>query len=377
VIGKINILFVILQMVMGGTERLVYNLAFNIDRNLFNPSVAWFFGNQILGEFRDLNIPFYHVPKINRVDFSAMQKLGEIIKENDIHIVNAHHFMSMVYSFYGCKVKNHTNLIYTEHSEWEIEKIPLKWRIIGRYLLNHADGLIGVSPAVTTHIKNKFKIDGSKALTIRNGVNIKTFKSENKKQTLRKELGLEENEKIIGVVANFRKIKNHIFLLKAFYEVVKDCKNVRLLLIGKGFESDPENSEQEIQDFINEKGLSNKVLLLGYRSDVPDLLNMMDIFCLVSLNEGLPISLIEAMAAGLPVVGTDVEGIQEVIVPEKNGFLVKIDDVKGLKDVLHNLIQDESLRNKFGQESKSLARDIYSLERCIKDYQDLFLKVMK
>src|SRR4030042_4253618 len=229
---KIKVLFVIMQMEMGGSERLVHNLALKIDRDVFNPSIAWFFGDRILKEFNDLNIPLYHIPKVRRIDLSAMRKLGDIVKDNDIHIVNAHHFMSLVYSFYGCKVKNHASLIYTEHSEWEIERIPLKWRIIGNYLLKHADGAIGVSPAVTTQIKNKFKIDNSKTLTIRNGVDIGAFKRENGNQSLREEIGLGDNEKVIGTVANFRRIKNHIFLLKAFNELIKDYKNVKLLLIG-------------------------------------------------------------------------------------------------------------------------------------------------
>ena len=375
-IDKINVLFVILQMKMGGSERLVHNLALKLDRDVFNPSIAWFFGDSILKDFNYLNIPLYHIPKVRRVDFSAMRKLGEIVKDNDIHIVNAHHFMSLVYSFYGCKIKNHTSLIYTEHSEWEIENIPLRWGIIGNYLLNHADSAIGVSPAVTTQIRNKFKIDNSKTLTIRNGVDIEAFKRENEKQTLRKELGLVDNEKIIGIVANFRRNKNHIFLLKAFNELVKDYKNVKLLLVGQGYKYDSEYSEQEIRDFINERGLAANVLLLGFRSDIPELLGIMDIFCLTSFKEGLPISLIEAMAAGLPLVGTDVEGIRDVIIPNQNGLLVTNGDVMGLKNILHTLLQDESLRRKFGQESESLARGTYSLEQCIKQYQDLFSSIL-
>jgi glycosyltransferase involved in cell wall biosynthesis len=374
---KINVLFVIMQMEMGGSERLVHNLALKLDRGLFNPSVAWFFGDRILKEFNDLNIPLYHVPKIRRIDLSSMRKLGAIVKDNVIHIVNAHHFMSVVYSFYGCKIRNHAGLVYTEHSEWEVERIPLKWRIMGNCLLKHADGAIGVSPAVTMQIKNKFKIDKSKTLTISNGVDLEAFEGENERQTLRKKLGIADNEKIIGTVANFRKIKNHIFLLKVFNEFVREYKNVRLLLIGQGFEGDVENTEEELRNYVNEKGLGKNVLFLGYRSDIPELLKIMDIFCLASFKEGLPISLIEAMAAGLPVVGTDVEGIRDVIIPNKNGFLVQIDDVKGLKNVLQNLIKDESLRNKFGEESKSLARDTYSLEHCVKQYQDIFSSIIK
>lgn len=364
------------QMEMGGSERLVHNLALNLDRTLFNPSVAWFYGNRILKEFSDLDIPLYHVPKNKRIDFSTMNKFGEIIKDNNIHIINAHHFLSMVYSFYGCKMNNRCRLIYTEHSVWEIEKISWKWKTAGRYLLKRADGAVGVSSNVSEAIRENFNLPADKISTIRNGVDLKTFsKKIDKKAMIRKEFCIEDNEKVIGIVANFRKIKNHIFLLKAFKELTKTFMHVKLIVIGQGFKEDPENSEEEIRSFVAQNGLSKKVLFLGYRQDVSDFLGIMDIFCLTSFKEGLPISLIEAMAAGLPIVGTEVEGIKDVVIHEKNGFLVQLDDVYRLKNALNTLLCNESIRQKFGKESKSMATSAYSLEHCINEYQNLFLSV--
>jgi len=159
-------------------------------------------------------------------------------------------------------------------------------------------------------------------------------------------------------------------------ELLKEYKNVKLLLIGQGFKDDAENAEADIRRFIDNQGLENSVTLLGYRSDIPSLLDIMDIFCLTSFKEGLPISLIEAMAAGLPVVGTDVEGIRDVIAHNKNGYLVQVDDFNGLKNILSSLLQDETLRNKMGRESILLANQAYSLDSCIDQYQDLFISVM-
>jgi glycosyltransferase involved in cell wall biosynthesis len=360
-------------MEMGGAERLVYNLARKLDRNLFNPSVAWFFGNSILKEFKDLDIPLYHIPKIKKIDIRAMFTLGEVISKNNINLVNAHHFMSMIYSFYGSKIRNRVNLIYTEHSEWEIEHLPWKWKIMGRLLLNRADAAVGVSAAVSGRIQKSFKTAHSKTFTVLNGVSLESFTNGKDKLAFREELGLSSHDKVIGVVANFRRVKNHIFLVKAFAELRKIYNNVKLLLIGQGFEFDPENSEQEIREFVDNAGLKKEILFLGFRSDIPALLNLMDIFCLTSFKEGLPISLIEAMAAGLPVVGTDADGIRDVIVPNKNGFLVSLGDVMGLKVALLALLRDGQLRQKMREESRSLAMKTYSLDQCIAQYQDLFI----
>lgn len=373
---KINVLFVMMHLKGGGSERLVHNLALKLDRRFFNPSIAYFFKDGELKEFNNNEVQLYHIPKIKRFDISTMQRIGDIIRRNNIHVVNAHHFMPMVYSFYGCKIANSCKLIYTEHAKSEVEKVPWSWKKIGSYLLNRSDAAVGVTKDVSETIHNRFKLHPSKVFTIKNGVDLNAYRGCNNKEKLRKELGIAGDEKIIGIVANLKRIKNHIFLLKAFDELVKNYKKVKLLLIGQGFENDTENTEAELQGFVNEKGLGKKVLLLGYRPDIPSLLNIMDIFCLTSFNEGLPISLIEAMAAGLPVVGTDVEGIRGTILHDKNGFLVKTDDIHELRNVLHMLLKDEPLRQRFGKESKFLSKE-YSLEQCGSEYENLFLSVLR
>ena len=364
-------------MEMGGAERLVHNVVLNLDRKLFHPSVAWLLGGkEALKEFKDLDIPLYHVPKAKRFDFSVMQKFSNIIRENDIDVVNAHHFMSLFYLFYGCKLRNQRKLVYTEHSEWEIDKLSMKWQVVGRCLLNHCDKIVGVNDNVTKLLENRFNLNSLKTITINNGVSVEDFKANSINTEVKQNIGLCKNESVIGIVANFKKVKNHIFLLHAFVKLLEEYKNVKLLLIGQGFENDTDNSEQKIRRFVREKGLGNHVLFLGYRTDIRDLLGIMDIFCLVSFKEGLPISLLEAMAASVSVVGTNTEGIRDVIVHNKNGFLVELGDVKGLKNALYTLLTNVSLRKELSREAKLLATSTYSLKDCISHYQKLFESIM-
>lgn len=374
---KINVLFIIIQMNMGGSERLVYNLVSKLDCQVFNPSVAWFFGEKPLQEFLDLGIPLFHIPKSGRFDFSPMRSLGQIIKKNNIAIVNAHHFFSMVYAFLGAKLKNQIRLIYTEHSVWEVQGISQKWRVIGRFLLKHIDHVIGVSPQVTQELKNTFKLPVSKASTILNGVDLEQFQCgcQNIQET-RSSLNLKDNEHVIGIVGNFRRVKNHVFLIKTFGNLVKILENVKLIIVGRSFPDDPENSEPEVRNMVRELGIENSILFLGYRSNVRELLEIMDVFCLTSFKEGLPISLIEAMAAGLPVVGTHVEGIRDVIVPDYNGRLVELGDVEALQNSLIDLLKDPDLRKRLGRAARQTAEEKYSLDRCVAEYEKLFLSTL-
>ena len=358
-------------MALGGSEQLVLNIIRNLDRKRFSPSVAWFLGDTILEEFIALNIPLFHVPKTKSFDFSTMQHFAAILAENNIHVVNAHHFMSMVYSFYGCKVKKQAKLIYTEHSEWEVEAIPRRWQVLGTGLLRCVDRTVGVSPAISDCLQRKFFIPPSNIGTIKNGVDLKIFSKIQNKLIIKKELKIKSDDKIIGIVANLKKVKNHLFLLDAFKKLLGEYEKVKLLLIGQGFKDDPENTEEEIADFVETNALRNKVLMLGYRSDIEQLLSVMDIFCLTSKMEGLPISLIEAMASGLPVVGSNVPGIKDVIKHGVNGFLVPQNDAESLKNALLDLINNNLLRVSMGEQSKVFANS-YSMEACIKNYEDVF-----
>lgn len=362
-------------MGMGGSEHLVRNLVLRLDKNRFNPSVAWFVGDEALQEFRDLQVPLYHVPKTKRVDFSAMQALRKTIECNKIDVVNAQHFMPAIYSYYGCKVAAKKALVFTAHSRWEVEDMPFRWRVVGGYLLRRMDASVGVAPDVSTAIRSVFNTSAHQTTTIENGVDTDLFGREVDVRNLRRSLGLADRDVVIGAVANLKKVKNHLFLLQAFTELAGEFENVKLLLVGRGFSGESDNTEDDLRRFVDNHRLAGKVSFLGYRTDIPELMRLIDVFCLTSLREGLPIGLIEAMAAGLPVIGTNVEGIRDVVVPNEDGILVELGDVAGLKNALAGLIRDERWRKKLGRAGRNKAVQKYSIQRCVREYEQLFLSI--
>ena len=376
---KINILFIIPQLEKGGSEALVYDVASRLDRDLFKASMAYFnfYGNEKFRDaFQKKGIRLYQIPKNGAADLSAMRKLARIIHKNNIHIVNAHHFVSMFYSFYACKIANHRKLVYTEHSIWEVEQVPLKWKFIGRLLSSQLDCIMGVSDDVTEALREKYHLQKENAITIRNGVDLEDRKETRDVREIRNEFDLASDTKVVMAVANFRKVKNHLFLLRGFKELLKECDNVRLFLIGQGTESDPENSEGDVRSYLAEHNLQDKVILTGHRSDVQDLLSIADVFCLTSYREGLPVSLLEAMSAELPVIGTNVPGIRDVIAHGESGILIELDDCKALKDAMAELLTNEKLKYNYGQAAKKVVEKHYSIKQCVDSYQDLFLRLI-
>lgn len=359
-------------MGMGGAERLVYNLCSKLDRNLFQPSIAWFYGEKVLKEFADLGIPLHFIPKRKRFDPATILRFSRLIKDQRIDVVNAHHFLSLVYLFPGSKIHNSTKLIYTEHSSWELDRLPKRWRFVGKQMIRKLDYFVGVSDGVAGTAKKIFRGDPGKYITIENGVDLRLFGEAGSPGNIREQIGIEPGDVVIGNVANFRKVKNQMHLLEAFRALSETHHNIKLLFVGKGFEGDPENTEDDIRRYISEHRLGKKVILLGYRPDIPALLKCMDIFCLTSRMEGLPICLIEAMAAGLPIVGTDIEGIRGIVLSDVNGLLVPPGDVGELERRLKQLAEEPALRWRLGLAGNEMAESRFSLETCVSSYQKLF-----
>ena len=159
-------------MAMGGSERLVLNLATHLDRSRFAPSVAWLTGNPPLPEFTALGIPLYSIPKSRSVDWPALRTLARIARDESVDVINAHHFMPFVQGWCAARIASRAGLAYTEHSEADVMGASGKWQTAGRYLLRSSDAAIGVSAAVSGRLISHFGVPSSMVHTIDNGVDL-------------------------------------------------------------------------------------------------------------------------------------------------------------------------------------------------------------
>ena len=367
-----NILFVLPDLKQGGSEKVVYNLISKLDRLLFRSKIAWFHDKKYAPFDTLQDVPMFFIDKKPGFDLKAIHYVSHIIEKEKIDIINPHHFMPLFYSFYGSKIRHQRKLVYTEHSVWEAERLSGVWKRIGKAMFACSDVVIGVSPEVTEYLREKYGLSTHKALSIVNGIDTEFFTPGPKNGPLRYKLGFDESHILIGMVGNFRRVKNHEFLVRSFGRIAAEFSNVRLVLVGQGFPDDPEGTEKEIKKLVQEMELSDQVRLLGYRKDVLDILQILDIFCLTSYREGLPLSAIEAMAAGLPVVGTQTDGIRVVVNPGRNGFLVTVNDEEELANALESLVSNQALRIEMGNAAREDAEKFFGLSRCADEYKHLF-----
>lgn len=371
---KTNILFVLPNFDTGGSEKLVFDIIKHIDKSKFNPVLCVFFSGAYEEEFLKLNIPFYIVhpegkrrSKIQRVRF-----LNKIIRDHKIQVVNTHHTSSLLQGLLSYKFFNRSKLIHAEHTRLNFDpNVTLPILFIQKIFMKFVDVALGISQGVCDCFENDLKVKKEKIHKILNGVDIDKFqfgREEEKKLRgeYRNKLGINEHNIVIGMCANFRKQKNHPVLIKACDLLIKQgTMDFKVVLCGTG----PE--QEDVQAVVKEKKLENRILFLGARLDIPELMNCFDIYCLPSFFEGLPFSILEAMAAGLPVVATDVEGNSEVVKHEETGLLVESDNSDELAEALKRLIQDEDFRKKCADSATRNIQD-FSFDNMMKCYENLF-----
>ncbi len=333
---KTNVLFMLPNFDTGGSEKLVVDIVSRLDRSKFSPVVCVFFSGFYENKIRELNIPFYviHKDKI-RSKLATALFINDIIKKHKVDVVNTHHASPLIQGIIPFKLLNRVKWIHTEHTRLDLDPNITPWILmIEKICLRFVDICLGISDGVCDYFANELKVNKDKIKKIYNGVDVSRFiwdasESNMLKEKYRKDINIDAQKVVIGTFANFREQKNHKCLIEAIHKITETgCNNFHLVLPGSGPEK--EKIEQQVCDLK----LASKVSFLGPRSDIPELMNMIDIYCLPSFFEGLPFSLIEAAVAGKQVIATDVIGNRDVVKAMGRGQLVPSDDSKMLADVL-------------------------------------------
>ena len=232
---KIKVMFVVIQLDAGGSERVVLDLASGLDSCKYEVYIASFKGGVLEDPFRKICKKIIFIKKGRGFDIFAMIKVSKIIKKYEIDVVNAHHFMPCFYSFLGTCIFNFKRFVYTEHSCPEVESIAKSlYGKIFNWMLYRASAVIGVSNEITGKFREYYPNHLNKFYAISNGVDINKFARKQTRETIRCKFGLNNDQFVIGTVANFRKVKNHACLLRAAGRSKNSYPKLPLLLIGTG-----------------------------------------------------------------------------------------------------------------------------------------------
>ena len=299
-----------------------------------------------------------------RFDIKNYKRLKKIIEEGNYDVVVAnsswsYNYVIGVYPF----LKRKPKLIAIRRSGY----VP---SIISKYLkYKWADRIVVVSKQVAELLKKK-NFFPEKLVTIESGIELSRFTPSNKfREEYRKKLNISGSKKVFINVANWQPCrKGQDILLKAFKKL--NCENCKLLLVGHNTDS------EEARKMIKGLGLENKVIGLGYRTDVEKLLQASDFFVLSSNSEGIAGALLQAMASGKVVLSTLAGGIGEYLEDRKNGFAVPIGDIESMVEKMRKILSLFPEDYKIISENAVQTAEKYSIEKTVKKYIELFQEVV-
>jgi len=215
----------------------------------------------------------------------------------------------------------------------------------------------------------------SNTTVIHSGVDVQRFiEGAKQRPRKRKELGIPADSLVIGYVGWLIPIKGVTYLVSAMARILEQHPKSLLVLVGKG--DDKGNEEINLKEQVERAGLADKVRFLGWRSDVDEIMGCFDIFVLPSLNEGMGRVLVEAMAAGLPIVASRVGGINDLVKDGHNGLLVPPADTPALENAISALLEDKKKRKRMGKAGKKMCRP-YSAEAMVEQIDDLYRELLK
>jgi len=258
-------------------------------------------------------------------------------------------------------------ILFTEHGRDYPDFRRWKRVLANRALLGRHDRFIAVGDSVRRALIDYEGLPAQRVRVIRNGSNLSAYDAAcPQRAEVRRELGLTSEELVIIQVARLNRLKDHSTAIRAMARLHETIPQARLVVVGEGEE------RAEIERLIVELRLDHIVRLLGSRSDIPRLLQSADIFLLSSISEGIPLTLIEAMATGLPCVATRVGGVLEVVVPGETGLLANAGDAAGIAECLRILASDPLGRRQMGKSGSNRAIERFDASAMHAAYRQLY-----
>ncbi|HKK62213.1 MAG TPA: glycosyltransferase family 4 protein [Bacteroidales bacterium] len=364
---KIKILEAIRQGNIGGGESHVLELVRNMDKTLYEPVVLSFTGGPMVDRLKALGIRVEVIETIRPFDHKVWKRVKGFIATEGIDIVHAHGTRAMSNVFTSAK-KLSIPLLYTVHG-WSFhpdQLYPVKKirELSERILTKKADHTICVSRSNQVEGVVKLKLRNSSV--IYNAVDLEKFNPGFTSNKIRNELKIAGNKTVISYIVRMTSQKDPITMLNAFSIVLKERKDAVLLMVGDG-----DLKEKSVQH-AKKLGIESHVIFQPFRTDIPAILDITDIYCLPSLWEGFPIGIIEAMAMRKSVIASPVGGTRELVRDGSTGLLVEPQNPEQLAKALLLLIQNKKLRKILADNAFNFAVNNFSIHSLVDKVQGVY-----
>jgi glycosyltransferase involved in cell wall biosynthesis len=320
-------------------------------------------GARIIDRAKEAGFETFEIPMRGAVDLPAMFKLRKLIMNWRPHIINCHSGRDTQLAGIAARSlgSDRPRIVRTRHLA-----LPITSRFSYSVLPDH---VVTVSRYVGDYLISE-GVPAEMVSAIPTGVDFSRYQKISTGGTLRSELGLPPETLLVGTVAILRRKKGHLELLEAIPKVLARHPDVHFVFAGDG------PMQSQIVEHIHQAGLESRVHLLGLRRDVINVLQSIDLFVLPTHQEALGTAFIEAAAMGLPAIGTNVDGVPEVILDGESGLLVPALDCDLLTKSIIALLDDAELRARMGHFANQRIRQLYSREAMVNGMAQLYTRLL-
>lgn len=369
---KIKLLKMLTNFRIGGTERQVANLAKGIDASQFDLHLACLCQiGELLEELETLGVPRpeFRIGSLYspRTMWQSL-RLAHYVKKNRIQIVHSYGFYPNVFTVPVARLAGASIVVASIRDTGDL-LTPMQTRL-QKLVCRFADCVLVNADAIRVSLVEQ-GYNPSKIVVIRNGIALSNFARKERNTVLRRELGFPPSARLVAVFSRLNPMKGVEYFLDAAMVLAERIPDVCFLVAGDG------GSKKELEDRAGRLGLGQRIVFAGFRSDVRDLLSEATISVLPSLSEGTSNTLLESMAAGIPVIATRVGGNPEVIEDGISGLLVPPRDSAALAAAMIRLLEDEALALRLGHAAMLRVSELFSLSGSVQQTENLYRRLVE
>ena len=370
---RLHILHLISTSGLFGAERVLLELASQsrllgvevsvaVVKNSRNPNT------ELADAVRLVGLPILVIPCEGRFDAKIARTLADEIRRTGVQVIHSHNYKS---NYYARQAATETGArwIVTNHGRRAGFKLFL-YALLDALMVRRADRVVAVSPKIVSQLAS-LGINRGVLSVIDNGVNFSRFSGLPARADAGKALGVADDAYVIGTVGALSEEKGHRYLLQAVKSVIATIPNAVCVLVGNG----PERTHLELM--ARELVVAQAVLFSGKRDDVPAILPRFDLFVLPSLSEGLPMALLEAQAAKVPVIATNVGAISEVIRDGTTGLVVPPGDATALVEAILRSHNEADKTRNMALKGYDRVKEHYSAETMALQYRELYREMIR
>jgi glycosyltransferase involved in cell wall biosynthesis len=372
VAAKRNILHIIESSETGGAETVFLRLIEKMDNSYFVPFIGLLYRGWLYDEFRKKGYdPSLLSNKKGGFDHVLLLALLRYIRRYRIELIHSHLFTTNLYSSVAgrlCRIPT----ISTFHGTMDVNTDD-RFKKLKLWLINRCSTR---TVYVSNYLRNYFLENGlgsqRNSVVIYNGIDLEDFEEGKIPALSKSKMGLAEDDFVVGCIGDVRPPKDYETLVFTAQILRREMPNVRFVVAGT-----KTSLGEHLERLVSELGLEEHVFFIGYRDDIREIIGCFDLYLSTSISEGFSLTVVEAMASGIPVVATRSGGPEEIITHNKNGILVDVKSPEQIARAIKLLFQDIQLRSNLASEASKEVRNGFGLSIMIKRYEQIYKSILE